>query len=277
MNSTGYTEPVSLLLTYGEANWDEWDDYAPYGFTNEHVPQLIRLGTDRHLLVDDDVDEAAMWAPMHAWRVLAQMKAPEAIAPLVRVLALLDESDSDLIGEGFQDVLESFGPAAIEPLAGFLVEAEDGNGGLVGAGEALSKIGTAHLEHRDRIVEILGTAFEARYLSNDPMINGFWIADLLDLHAVESYPVIKAAYEAKAVDPMVSGDLEDVEIELGLREKRKTPRPLTPFQRAMGLGLERGLSTPEPFPFITTPKVEKKEKNKRKQEKKSRKKNRKKR
>ncbi len=69
MKSGSYTEPVSGLLTYGEADWDEWDDYASYHFTGEHIPELIRLATDRHLLVDEAVDDASMWAPMHAWRV----------------------------------------------------------------------------------------------------------------------------------------------------------------------------------------------------------------
>ena len=106
----------------------------------------------------------------------------------------------------------------------------------------LAYIGREHPETRDRIVQIITTTLEARHASNDPVINGFWIADLLGLQAVESYPVIKAAYEAGSVDPMALGDLEDVEIELGLKEKRETPRPLTPLQRAMGLGLERGLA-----------------------------------
>ena len=64
MKLTGYSKPVSRLLTYGAAGWDEWDDYTEFGFTGQHVPELIRLGTDRHLLVDD-VEGTAMWAPMH--------------------------------------------------------------------------------------------------------------------------------------------------------------------------------------------------------------------
>jgi hypothetical protein len=270
-----YSEPVSRLLTYGEADWDEWDDYTEFGFTGQHIPELIRLGTDRHLLVDDDVDDVAMWAPMHAWRVLAQMYALESIAPLVQVLSLVDESNSDLINEGFRDVLERFGPVAIDPLASFLTES-GAEGGLIGASEALAHIGKDHPEHRDRTVQIITAALDTRYVQNDPMVNGFWISDLLDLQAVESYPIIQKAYEAGAADPMICGDLEDVEVELGLLEERKTPRPLTPFQHAVGLGLERGSRKPKPFLQIDADKIAKKEKVKRKQEKKSRKKNRKK-
>lgn len=35
-------------------------------FTAEHIPELISLGTDRHIMLDGDVDESAMWALMHA-------------------------------------------------------------------------------------------------------------------------------------------------------------------------------------------------------------------
>ncbi len=216
-----------------------------------------------------------MGADARLARVLAMMFAPEAIAPLVRVLALVDEDDSDLIGEGLQDVLVTFGPPAIDALTSFLFEAEDGNGGLVGAGETLALIAKDHPEERDRIVQILSATLEARHAANDPQINGFWVSDLLDLQAVESYPIIKKAYEAGAVDPFIAGDLEDVEFDLGLREKRATPRPLTPLQHAFGLGLEPGLEDPEIFPTIVPPKAGKKGKANPKQEMKSCKKNRK--
>jgi hypothetical protein len=223
MKPQKYTETVSRLLTFGIADWDEWDDYTKFGFTGEHIPELIRMGTDRHLLLDEDVDEFEMWAPMHAWRALSQMQAKESIASLVPMLALSDQTEGNLISEGLQDVLQSFGPAAIPPLAGFLVEAGDDSSGLVGASETLSHIGEKYPEYRQQIIQIITAALEARYATNEPDVNGFWIADLLDLKAVESYPVIKKAFEEDMVDPRIAGDLEEVEIELGLRKERSTP------------------------------------------------------
>ena len=64
------------------------------------------------------------------------------------------------------------------------------------------------------MVQIISTTLEARYAANDPQINGFWVSDLIDLKAIGQFSNHKKAYEAKAVDPMVCGDLEDVEIEL---------------------------------------------------------------
>jgi hypothetical protein len=276
MEAKSYSEPVSRLLTYGEADWSEWADYSGLGFKEEHIPELIRLGTDAHLLLDDVDESESFWAPMHAWRVLELMNSTEAVGPLVELFDLDDQSDSDLISEGLLDVIVRYGPAAIDHLANFLLETRHEGGGLVGAGEALARIGNQHPEHRDRIVQLISAALEARYAGNAPDINGFWICDLMDLKAVESYPVIAKAFEEETVDFTIVGDLEDVQVELGLLEKRKTRRPDSAIERAFRLGLERGSKPPKPFASIPMSKADKKEKAKQKQAKKSRKKNRKK-
>jgi preprotein translocase subunit SecA len=48
---------------------------------------------------------------------------------------------------------------------------------------------------------------------------------LMDLTAVETIDAIRDAFRRDAVDSSLPGDLEDVEIEFGLRERRATPRP----------------------------------------------------
>ena len=60
---------------------------------------------------------------------------------------------------------------------------------------------------------------------NDPILNGLLISYLVDLKATESISSIQEAYEKKCVDFNVTGDFEDVEIILGLRGKRSSPRP----------------------------------------------------
>jgi len=279
-----YTEPVSKLLTLGAADWDEWDDYSEFGFSKEHVAELIRLGTDRHLLVDvDDVDGDEMWAPMHAWRILAQLQAAEAIAPLAQVLDWSEESDSDLVNEGLTDALEEFGEPAIEPLTVFINEPGHKESGYISASEVMCHIAEKQPECRERVVANISTALDAHFERNDEDVNGFWLADLLDLKAVESYPIIKKAFEAKKINVRVAGDLEDVEIEFGMREKRDTPAQNLPLPLDF---LSRDIARPireidETLPYLGKDELKrhqektKKEKNKRKQEKKSRKKNRK--
>jgi len=272
-----YEKPVSELLEFGEADWREWDDYSVFGFTKEHIPELIRLGKDRTLIIgaaDAELGYAALWAPLHAWRALVQMQATEAIFPLLDVFDWGDETDSDLISEGLSDAFRKFGPAVIEPLAMFLHEPYHNMWAYVSAPEILGRIGVKHPESRDRVIEIITAALDEKYEHNDGDINGYWISDLLDLKAVESYPVIKKAFDAKKVNLRIVGDLEDVELEFGMREKRDTPAPNTPISpdlmrifQEMDSAQKAGRDGKN---------VKKKEKNKQKQAKKSRKRNRKK-
>jgi uncharacterized protein YecA (UPF0149 family) len=48
---------------------------------------------------------------------------------------------------------------------------------------------------------------------------------LIDLEAVEAIDAIRDAFRRDAVDISVAGDVEDVEIALGLRARRATPAP----------------------------------------------------
>lgn len=277
-----YTEPVSKLLSLGAMDWGEWDDYSEFGFAKEHIPELIQLGTDHHLLIDVE-DDDEMWAPMHAWRILTQMQAVEAIAALAQVLDWSKESNSDLINEGLTDALEKFGEPVIEPLTIFINMAEHKESGYISASEVMCHIAEKQPECRERVVASISAALDAHFERNNEDVNGFWLSDLLDLKAVESYPIIKKVFDAKKINVRVAGDLEDVEIEFGMRKERDTPAPNLPLSFDF---LNRNIARPmreidETPAYLGKDGLKcyqekaRKEKNKRKQEKKSRKKNRK--
>lgn len=44
-----YQPPVDKLLTIGECEMNEFGDYSGYGFTTEHIPELIRMTRDDSL------------------------------------------------------------------------------------------------------------------------------------------------------------------------------------------------------------------------------------
>jgi hypothetical protein len=60
-------------------------------------------------------------------------------------------------------------------------------------------------------------------------IRGFAVSALIDLKAVEAIDIIRGAFRRNSVDISIAGDLEDVEIELGLRDHRVTPAPYYPI------------------------------------------------
>ncbi len=75
-----YQLPVVQLLTLGmeEKNRWDWPDYLEMGFTEKDIPELIRMALDERLN-NADIDSPEVWAPLHAWRTLGQLKAEEEI------------------------------------------------------------------------------------------------------------------------------------------------------------------------------------------------------
>lgn len=86
MPEPAYQPPVSKLLTYGDLNkmkLKSWPNYViRLGFTAEHIPELLRMISDR-VLWEADSDSLEVWATAHAWRTLAQLGAIELIDPLM--------------------------------------------------------------------------------------------------------------------------------------------------------------------------------------------------
>ncbi len=217
---------VSKLLEFGESDAfdpETWPDYlARFGLTHEHVPALIRLACDPDLN-DLTFHDPRAWAPMYAWRALGQLRAEAAIEPL---LALRRRFwDYEVIIEEIPTVVGMIGPAAMPAIRAFIDEELPRQPTEMGAGtEALRAIARWHPETRSLCVAAL-TDVLARHAEADPTANGMTICSLLDLKAVEAIETIRAAFEADSVDLSMAGDLEDVEIDLGLRQERATKRP----------------------------------------------------
>ena len=103
----------------------EWPDYVGLlGLTREHIPELVSLLNFDYWLdmldIDDEWDERKMWAPVHAWRALAQIGGPEVVDPLLQVLHKTDELDDDWILNELPQALAMIGPDVLPPLAAFL-------------------------------------------------------------------------------------------------------------------------------------------------------------
>lgn len=267
-----YEEPVRRLLTLDQPRDDI--DYTALGIGMEHVPELIRMAQDRFRYeIEADPDSPAMWAPFHAWHALGQLRAEAAIEPLVGILRLIDEEEDDWVASDLPDALGKMGAPAIPALSAFLRDPSKGLWGRVGASTSLRRIAECYPETRDTCVAAITAQLE-QYAENDETLNGLLTCELVELHATESGPAMEGAFAAGAVDLSIVGDWQDVQIQLGLLERRKTPRP------------SRGWFAPEVFDdhpvgamlsSLPPPPVSKKHekaKKKRKEQKKARRKNR---
>jgi hypothetical protein len=216
-----YRPPVDQLLTLGKPDGGDWPDYLALGMSREQVPELIRMATDE-ALNEAPGDSVEVWAPLHAWRSLGQLRAEAAIEPLFALLRRLEEGD-DWVSDELPEVYGMIGPAAIPALTRYLSEPAHGVWARISAVSAVGKIGEAHPDAREQTVAALTAQLELAEAQDDGL-NGFLVSRLLDLDAVESLDTIREAFRKGAVDPMIVGDFQDVEIEMGLRQRRTGPR-----------------------------------------------------
>ncbi len=220
--NTPYSPLVAELLTFGDARqFPAWPNYVERGFGHEHVPELIRLATDSKLHMADS-DSLSIWAPVHAWRTIGQLAAVEAVEPL---LALFHELDnSDWAAEELPEVYGMIGPAAIPALTRYLADAMHGLWPRITAARSFERIAAHYPSARPDCIVVLSHQLEG-FANSDPELNAFLISYLLDLSAINAAPVMERAFAAKRVDLSVAGDWEDVQIALGLKATRETPRP----------------------------------------------------
>jgi hypothetical protein len=217
--------PVRQLLMIGDAGCytlAEWPDYpASFGLDQRHVGALIGMACDGALHTGDP-NSSLVWAPVHAWRALGQLRAEASVQPLLALLKMRE--DDDAVDLEIPIVLGMIGSAAIPHIAGYVSDRTNPTRAVAIALSGLREIAERNPDCRGECIDILVRRLEP-HSDVDASINGFAVSALIDLHAVESIDTIRDAFRRDDVDISIAGDVEDVEIELGLREKRATPAP----------------------------------------------------
>lgn len=216
-NSATYQPPVSKLLTIGECQitkTEGWPDYRKkFGLTEADIPELIRMMSDGELWESEK--EAEPWSVIHAWRALGQLKAVEAIAPL---LSQWDHyEDDDWLNSETPSVFQLMGIDALPVLAESLASQSLSEWARSSISEGVAKIGEQEPEHRDACLAVLIQQLEA-YNDNPAVLNGMLVAALLDLNGVEAIELIEQVYVAKKIDDSIPGTWATVQIELGLKQ-----------------------------------------------------------
>jgi len=218
-----YPPPLDRLLQAGNAremlSWHEGQvDYpAELGLTAEHVPQLIAIvqsWTDEDISSNDEQD-LARWAPVHAWRTLGQLRATEAVAPLVEMLNPLEEQGDDWALDEFPQVFGLIGEGAFDALDRVLRDDANTVYARACAADGLERIAALHPEMRARCVATLHAVLEA-YRDQDPSLNAYLVDHLVELGATDSAELIERAYADDQVEESIPGAWGDVRRNLGV-------------------------------------------------------------
>ena len=150
------------------------------------------------------------------------MQAETSVLPLLAFLKAFGDDEAAI--EELPVVFGMIGRSAMPRIAGFL---SDGALPVMSGATAmggLKEIAGRHKACRGECVGILAEMLD-RQVHADPSINGFAVSTLVDMAAVEAIDPIRNAFRRNSVDTSICGDVEDVEMELGLRERRSTPAP----------------------------------------------------
>lgn len=195
------------------------DRIKSYG--QDAVHPLIGLAVDEKLHTADS-NSPEVWAPLHAIRLLGKLGASEAIEPL---LPLFEWVDDDYLAETLSEAFGGIGSPAVEPLRTLLFDRTKDVFARVRAAEALSKIGQRHRETRSVVVNALVARLDPveSQSPRDEILNGFVIAELLHMKAVEAAPAIRRAFDEDRVDASIV-NLDHALEELGLPPESPSPR-----------------------------------------------------
>lgn len=232
---------IQQLMALGQPERGrEWPDYvAQYQLVTTDVPDLVALLEDDQQLSNNNED-ATIWGPLHAWRALGQLGDNSAIGPIIDSFDTNYDDDAAL--EELCKVLAMFGAQAITPLFDYWQQPGKDEFAYVMAMDALSEIAKSHPDTRTDVLSVF-----RNYMADPeqalPILNGLLIGQLIDLKATELSDEIRRLFALECVDITCNGDVEDVEILLGLRDIRSTPKPdLKALYAAQDLAAE----APEP-------------------------------
>jgi len=233
-----YSPPLDQLKKLGEPSnvprrpKGDWGYVERLGLSAEHVPGLMRIG--RQWLdwewENDGVfpEEPELWAPIHAWRALGELRAVEAVGAFLELMTGLDETDDDWYMEEFPQMFALMGPGAEDALERYVVDSSHRDYPRSVAGSSLTRLAELWPECRAKAVAGVARAL-ADYEKNDTSLNAFFVGHLLQLKAVEQAELIERAFAAGRVDDEVCGYWGDIREELGVEGLGLAPdRPPQP-------------------------------------------------
>lgn len=226
MDDTEFSSPVTDLInsTVPIGTLLHTDYVAQHDLRAEHIPELMQVFARRYDQWTDREEGDAFWAGLKALKALGRLGAEEASTLLLRGLNLAHENEDEYDLEEIPRTLADIGAGVMPAVNAFVADNANQLWARAYATEYYGYLLERKPETREAIV-VAVTDLLRQHEQLDPHLNASLVSELVKCKAVESAPVIEAAYAADSVDEGLIGDWVDVQLRLGLLEKRpRTPR-----------------------------------------------------
>ena len=233
-----YEGNVAKLLSLGKQSFrsdKEFSYVEKFGLSDEDIPQLMRLAQDEDIYRFDysDIPEdkgEEFYGVIHAWYALSEMKVPEFKRWFIQMMEEM-EMDEDYDEWKFDSFVTLLTPFFDEALFDYFVEKVMDPDLFIWTrivyAEAIEEMLEREIAPLSKIDPMVEKVLNE---PDDGILNAFIIGICAKFKLTHHHALIKACFERDAVDIMHMGDLEDVEIEMGLRKERETEKPsLFPF------------------------------------------------
>ncbi len=233
-----YSGNVAKLLTLGRPVVNprkELSYIKDLGIDESDTEQLLQLADDmdiyRYVYGDVGDDEAAeFFGVIHAWKALSELAAPQAKEYFVNRFEAYDFDDPDewIIGE-IRSLIAPYRHDMYEDIVKYIEDEQHNEWVRMEYLEIIKDM----LEAKEvESTEVNSFLVKLLQECDSPIVNAGAISLCMDRGLTEHHELIKKCFERKAVDIDHIGDLEDVEIEMGLRTERETEKELTELQKA---------------------------------------------
>jgi hypothetical protein len=175
-----------------------------------------------------DGESLEVWAPVHAWRALGQLRAETAVVPLLKLLERQDSEDpmfdnfDDWTDSELPEVFTMIGTAAVPALTKSVNDLSHRLYAAACAASALRLMAEKYPEARAECLAAIARRLE-HFQENQPDLNAFLISYLASPHALDYAPLMERAFAADAVDESIVGDWDEVQVALGLKRREDVP------------------------------------------------------
>jgi hypothetical protein len=249
-----YDGRVAQLLSIGRDKLmrTDRDSYIKrFGFTQADVPQLLQLASDMEIYKHDysnipEDEGLEFFGVIHAWYTLSELKAIEFKKMLLRMVEAGDENEyDDWVLDGFVELIKPYRKDMYNYFAEGAIEEQKNTWTRLCYIDAIKEMLKADEVSFQKVEKLI---VEVLSHGENPIVNASVIAICMDYKLIEYHGLIKECYARDAVDLMHHGDLEDVEIRMGLREQRETEKEQTMLQKLFN-GLDDNFDDKE-LPYV---------------------------